>query len=481
MSAFPHVLVIGAGAFGASAALELAHLGHRVTVVDRSADGFAAENAASNDLNKIIRADYSDPHYRDLCKKAMHLWRTKPLYSKYFHETGIFFRSGTPAPHSAAWVAQGVENASAAAGGRTMDPALPRAFPLQSADDAVRAFPPALRPLLGDACASFGTQTGYFNPQGGWAEAKAATHAVLEEAQRLGAQIVPDVAIVSLMYAHDGSPKPRVCGAIARDGRRFPADAVVLAVGSWTAGLLAQLQLSPMRDIVRPSAHCVLTLRLAPEVAKLFHGAPVTFNMRSSGFYSFEPNADGILKCAIHGRGFATPSPRDYAGTDFPCQPDHGHVAKMLAEIHALFPFLHLEGPAKNASVHFVRICWYSDSVDENFVIDVHPAADGLLVASGDSGHAFKVRAAGACSRAQFLPVLGRLVASRLLHIRNDSEIAPEYGLSSHQEYVFSFAHHEAINDPQYQRTHTIDALRIAEGGADAQEAHMFDALKPKL
>lgn len=52
------MLVVGGGVFGASTALELARLGHRVTVLDKSADGNAADNAASNDLNKIIRADY---------------------------------------------------------------------------------------------------------------------------------------------------------------------------------------------------------------------------------------------------------------------------------------------------------------------------------------------------------------------------------------------------------------------------------------
>lgn len=58
MSAFSHVLIIGAGTFGATTALELARLGHQVTIVDRSADGHASGNAASNDLNKIIRSDY---------------------------------------------------------------------------------------------------------------------------------------------------------------------------------------------------------------------------------------------------------------------------------------------------------------------------------------------------------------------------------------------------------------------------------------
>jgi len=58
MSAFKDVLIVGAGTYGASTALELARLGNRVTVLDRSSDGYVATNGASSDLNKIIRADY---------------------------------------------------------------------------------------------------------------------------------------------------------------------------------------------------------------------------------------------------------------------------------------------------------------------------------------------------------------------------------------------------------------------------------------
>lgn len=43
-----------------------------------------------------------------------------------------------------------------------------------------------------------------------------------------------------------------------------------------------------------------------------------------------------------------------------------------------------------------IRLCWYTDSVDNTFLIDHVPDVEGLLVASGGSGHGFK-----------FLPVLG--------------------------------------------------------------------------
>jgi sarcosine oxidase/L-pipecolate oxidase len=43
------------------------------------------------------------------------------------------------------------------------------------------------------------------------------------------------------------------------------------------------------------------------------------------------------------------------------------------------------------------KLCWYTDSVDNSFVIDHVPGRPGLVVCSGGSGHGFK-----------FLPILGR-------------------------------------------------------------------------
>jgi glycine/D-amino acid oxidase-like deaminating enzyme len=46
------------------------------------------------------------------------------------------------------------------------------------------------------------------------------------------------------------------------------------------------------------------------------------------------------------------------------------------------------------------RICLYCDTPDGDFLIDADPDREGLIVAGGGSGHAFK-----------FAPVLGALVA----------------------------------------------------------------------
>ena len=50
------------------------------------------------------------------------------------------------------------------------------------------------------------------------------------------------------------------------------------------------------------------------------------------------------------------------------------------------------------------RLCWYTDSIDNDYVIDYVPGySDSLFICTGGSGHAFK-----------FLPVLGRHVKNQI-------------------------------------------------------------------
>lgn len=226
----------------------------------------------------------------------------------------------------AQWVEDSVKNANASVTdmGDNVDKVdLPAAFAVMDSERAVGVFPSELQPHLGHAYKAFDGQVGYFNPQGGWAEANNATVSMLNEARRLGAEVVGNARVTSLIYAEPkyNQTKPKVMGVKTADGRAFYADRVVLAAGCWTSSLLNQLKLSLPRPVLKATAHCVLTLKLDPEVAKKFKGTPVTFNMyryvaadvktNRSGFYTFEPNADGILKCAIHGvRLLANPADR---------------------------------------------------------------------------------------------------------------------------------------------------------------------------
>jgi glycine/D-amino acid oxidase-like deaminating enzyme len=52
------------------------------------------------------------------------------------------------------------------------------------------------------------------------------------------------------------------------------------------------------------------------------------------------------------------------------------------------------------------RVCLYCDTRNGDFLIDTDPEREGLVVASGGSGHAFK-----------FAPVLGALIADTALGV----------------------------------------------------------------
>lgn len=87
-------LIVGAGIFGTSTAYHLA-LTHpspsRITVLDRSP--YPPHHAASTDINKIVRADYTSRFYMDLGYEAQHAWKTWPVLRNakgdpYFHESG---------------------------------------------------------------------------------------------------------------------------------------------------------------------------------------------------------------------------------------------------------------------------------------------------------------------------------------------------------------------------------------------------------
>ena len=60
------ILIVGAGVFGLSTALELAQQGYKnIKVLDRGAE-IPSPYSAGFDLNKIVRAEYEDPFYTDL-------------------------------------------------------------------------------------------------------------------------------------------------------------------------------------------------------------------------------------------------------------------------------------------------------------------------------------------------------------------------------------------------------------------------------
>lgn len=531
----PHrVILVGSGVYGASLAYWLSQVtagGQErwaVTVLERSADGEVAPDGASHDLNKIVRADYDDANYRALGKDAIRAWRDPALpWSDFYHEVGVVFRSGHGGlfgkPEASEWDSQYVhksiqgaaeadEASSSSAPSRAHADSVhvpPLAYHLHSPETAAQAYPSACRPHLGTGVATIGArragdgrllQDAWVNPRGGWAEAGAATRQTLRVAQTVTRKagvafdVFPRTQVASLLF--DDEEPERVLGVTTEDGRKFSLNedemqdgksCVVLCTGSWTRDLLERiLPAAALRQFPRavpmvPTAQAVITVQLTPELAARYDQVPVTLSF-GSGFYSFAPTADGVMKAAIHSVGYRAPRPSRRGVTQDPradapptfsdavtqqdapvpqnpldqtaCPEFRSAEAKtdeMLAELGEVYPeveayaraCLASPDPAVRARVG-TRLCHYSDTRNEDWLIDFVPGVKGLVCASGDSGHGFK-----------FLPNIGRLIAARL-GAGASAATGPTTGtatsaarvidpLTAHQERVFSFAFHNTL------------------------------------
>lgn len=82
----PSVLIVGSGEFGSTAAVELLRSDNysTITILDR-AETIPAVDAASTDINKVVRFDYADNDYATLAHEAVQRWR-KPEWN------GIYFK-----------------------------------------------------------------------------------------------------------------------------------------------------------------------------------------------------------------------------------------------------------------------------------------------------------------------------------------------------------------------------------------------------
>jgi len=80
------IIIIGAGCFGVSTAYHLLRRGFtNVSIIDRS-DTLPARDAASNDLNRIVRSSYSDAFYAKLGREAILSWKNRDEWGDTYHE-----------------------------------------------------------------------------------------------------------------------------------------------------------------------------------------------------------------------------------------------------------------------------------------------------------------------------------------------------------------------------------------------------------
>lgn len=247
-------IVVGAGVFGASTALSLSREKPAPTVILIDRAPFPCPIAASHDINKIVRSDYSDIFYCKLGLQTLERWRNDPLYTPWYHQSGLIKATD----ERFGKVQKIFDN-----------------YKELGVDVKAELFSPKEMHTRFDGLYADGDFTDVddilWNPSSGWAEAARALKATIEAAAENGVHYVS--APVAKLILKDGC----CAGIRTEDGRTFTASKVILSTGAYTAKLLAdsaptqpELQVG---DRITACAVCEAAVNLSPEQAKKFQNA----------------------------------------------------------------------------------------------------------------------------------------------------------------------------------------------------------------
>jgi len=371
------IVVVGAGAFGGWAALNLARRGADVTLIEAWDAGHP--RASSGGETRVIRHMYADVLYARMAARSLALFEQaqRDFGQPLLHRTGVlflgqpdaadYFRAGTAALDDADIEFEHLDR------------------------DAVAARWPQI--------AIDGIEQATYEAQSGYLLARRSCHAVVEAFRRAGGCVVRARAAPGTM--RDG----RIESIATADGQRIPGDDFVFACGPWLPALFPDL-LGPLLTTSRQEVYYFGTP--AGDRAHDESGLPVWADFGPRLWYGIPGSERRGFKIAddTHGpeidpeRADRRPSPqgieaaRDYLASRFPA----------------------LAG----APLIDARVCQYTNTGDGDFIVDRHPEAANLWLVGGGSGHGFKHG-----------PALGELVAESVLGRRI---VEPAFTLAQHSE-----------------------------------------------
>lgn len=358
MDPSPDAIVVGLGAHGSAAAAALARRGLRVLGLERFGRGEAF--GSSGGRSRIIRvAHYEDPFYAPLARAAWDRWLALEA------ETGAAILTRTGGLYAGPPDSAVVAGATRAATTHAVD------HELIDATEIRRRWP-AFTPT--------DDTIGLVEEQAGVLRADRANEAHLQVAESSGAVLRFGARVRAWRPAPGGGLEVETS-----DGAVIGAERLVLTAGPWIGEFLADLRL-PLVVERQPVCWFAPTLPTAEvSVGRL----PVWLMTTEAGgtFYGFPHDPELGLKVSHHHSSELV----DAETVDRTVRP---------ADIARIRSFIASTMPAADGPLTSSAVCLYTNTPDDEFIVDRHPAVAGVAFSSACSGHGFK-----------FAPVIGEILA----------------------------------------------------------------------
>jgi glycine/D-amino acid oxidase-like deaminating enzyme len=379
-----HIAVVGAGVFGAWTAHHLQNQGHRVTLID--AWGPAHSRASSGGETRLTRAAYGkDAIYTRMAKDSLPQWQALSAVSglPILIQCGILFFFPTEEPYVQDSIA-----AHKALGLRTEalgQAEMARRFPMVDFD---------------------GISIGLYEPDFGALMARRSVLTLVDRFVKAGGTFTK--GFVQPPPGGEGLQELRLSS-----GDRVAADRFVFAAGPWLPKLFPQVigpRVLPTRQEVfyfaTPAGDRQFLPGTMPGWAD-FNGGDI--------FYGFPDIETRGAKFAHDQHGIEVDPDTQSR------RPTEAALAEITAFRDRRFPAL------RNAPLIAAEVCQYENSSNGDFLIDLHPSWQNVLLLGGGSGHGFKHG-----------PEVGRYAAARLL---GTVEPEPRFSLASKSE-----SHHREVH-----------------------------------
>lgn len=343
------VIIVGLGAMGSAAAMQLARRGQRVLGFDRFSPPHAM--GSSHGQTRIIREAYfEDPIYVPIVQRAYELWDELQRASG----TSIFLKTGG--------LMLGQPDSIVFTGAKRSAETHHLVHEILSSADVARRFP-AIQPEP-DMMAVYEPRAGILFP-----EACIASH--LSLAAKSGADIHVNESVLSWKATDQGV-------SVNTTKATYHAGQLILSAGAWASTLLPDL--NPPLTVERQ----ILFWFTPTQSPAQFSAANCPIHLwQFDGhqfFYGFPDLGDGV-KVARHHRGL-TGDPQSLPRDVTPEEVDD------MQQIVRRFL------PDAAGSLRASTVCLYTNTPDEHFWIDHYPAHSNVIIASPCSGHGFKFASA---------------------------------------------------------------------------------------
>ncbi|CAH0002491.1 unnamed protein product [Clonostachys byssicola] len=408
-------IIVGAGVFGLSTAIHLQHRGFKnVTIFDKqdyhksAYSPFDGGDSASADSHKVIRSAYGpNKPLQDLANRAIGTWKQWNADSgvELFSHSGWARVTDIGRPQD---VDIATFNTLKLVGlGDTQ-------YFLNNDEDLKRA---RQQGWYGPRFDQFNRRErglpldGVFDANAGMVQADLACKYALQLAKSGGATTIfgPGQGEFTEFIRAENEPD-RVIGIKTKDGKEHRADYVIVAAGPYTPQIVPELQ-----SFVTATAGNFIFVKV-PEHVRHRYEADVfptwawnySGNSESGGLTGFPVDRHGNLKISYRSPKWTNPvaSTSQEALISIPVTIEEiaSHGGPPLSPLEETKAFIKENLPELvGEEITLAKMCWYTDTVDLQFVMDRVPSTEGLVVVTGGSGHGFK-----------FLPVLGEYVVDVL-------------------------------------------------------------------